>query len=189
MQTYSHLIITAALSQSLQDDLKLPVHTRAFLLGSFAPDMALGVLSAQYLLKRRLRGEESIWCSEDYNHTFFNQPAWIISHNLLHAPLLLVGLMLLGYGVGSRWGHDWGWSLLWFALGCGLHTLLDIPTHHNDGPLLLFPLEHTQRFSSPLSYWDREHGASVFGPFERLLDGLLLLRLIVRVLQARHRQR
>ncbi|MGA1409534.1 MAG: hypothetical protein ACO37W_07345, partial [Prochlorotrichaceae cyanobacterium] len=38
--------------------------------------------------------------------------------------------------------------------GCLLHTSLDIPTHANDGPLLLFSLNWTLRFASPISYWD-----------------------------------
>jgi len=188
LQTYSHLILTALLNQTLSTQTSIPVHSRAFLVGAFAPDIALGVLTGQFLLKRRLQGSESVWCGEEFNATFFSNPVWIISHNLLHAPLLLVGLMLVGYAVGSRWRKNWGWTLLWFATGCALHTLIDIPTHHNDGPLVFFPFETAFRFKSPISYWDHQHGGRFFGLIEHLLDMIAVGYLLADVLKKRHQK-
>lgn len=55
-----------------------------------------------------------------------------------------------------------------------MHTMLDIPTHHNDGPLILFPLEWSVRFYSPVSYWDPRYFGREFALFELLLNLTLL---------------
>jgi hypothetical protein len=52
--------------------------------------------------------------------------------------------------------------------------VVDIATHVDDGPLLLFPLHWTLRFQSPVSYWDRTHYGREFTIFELTLDVLCL---------------
>lgn len=69
--------------------------------------------------------------------------------------------------------------MLWFALGAGLHSAIDILTHAGDGPLLLFPLNWTYRFSSPVSYWDPEYYGRIFAPIEHVLDVVLLIYIFV----------
>jgi membrane-bound metal-dependent hydrolase YbcI (DUF457 family) len=49
-------------------------------------------------------------------------------------------MIAVGY-LGWRRRTTWGFAWLWVGIGCGLHALTDILTHHNDGPLLLFPLD------------------------------------------------
>ena len=61
-------------------------------------------------------------------------------------------------------------DLLWFALGCGLHSCVDILTHYDDGPLLFFPFNWRYRFASPISYWDPRHYANIIAPLEHLMD-------------------
>lgn len=169
MQTYSHLIITASLARRLAR-CGVPVAERALLAGSVLPDAALGALSAGYVLDRRvLRPHlpDKTLCSPTYNDLYFNNPWWIAAHNLLHAPLLI---LLLGT-IGARFREkNWGRRLAWFAVGCGLHALVDIFTHAGDGPVLLFPLEWHKRYRSPVSYWDPAHGGRRFRRIERLVD-------------------
>jgi hypothetical protein len=83
---------------------------------------------------------------------------------------------LSGYWLRHR---GWGNRLLWFAVGAGLHTVVDILTHHDDGPLLLFPFEWSYRFASPVSYWDPNHYGDIFAPLEMIFSGALLLYLLV----------
>jgi membrane-bound metal-dependent hydrolase YbcI (DUF457 family) len=64
--------------------------------------------------------------------------------------------------------------LFWFSASCLLHSLIDIPTHENDGPLLLFPFEWSIRFASPISYWDPNAYGREFALFELTLDIILL---------------
>lgn len=169
MQTYSHWLLTAAVRPETQR------HERnALLAGSVLPDLPLTLLSLGYVLDRRyLRSHlpDKTRCSPTYNHLYFHNPWWIAAHNSLHAPLPLLLLGLIGYlGRSKRWGQ---W-LFWFALGCGLHTVVDVFTHADDGPALLFPLDWHKRFHSPISYWDAAHGGRLFRWLEHGLDLLLV---------------
>ena len=184
MQTYSHLLITGALSAPLIRR-GYAVNASAFLLGAVLPDIAFLVLTL-------LGGAYYTWFSSVptgespmvYMHMtlFFTDPLWIAAHNMLHAPLILATLGLAGYWLArarqtSR--ASAGTFLLWFALGALLHTTIDIFTHAGDGPVLLFPLNWTLRFNSPVSYWDPQHYGLIFAPIEHLLDAALLVYLFV----------
>lgn len=104
---------------------------------------------------------------------FFRDPVWIVAHNFFHAPLVLAAIGGLGIWL-RRQGNRWAQPLIWFALGAGLHTVIDIFTHTSDGPLLFFPLNWSYRFPSPVSYWEGSTGR-FFALFEWILDGSLLL--------------
>jgi hypothetical protein len=76
---------------------------------------------------------------------------------------------------------------LWFSLGSLLHTLIDIPTHAGDGPLLFFPFDWQTRFNSPLSYWDPNFYGLQFMVFEILLTvGLLAYLFLPKLLQEKY---
>jgi hypothetical protein len=165
-------------------------HKEALLAGSVLPDVPLMALSIGYVLDRRyLRPHlpDKTRCSPTYNDLYFNNPWWIAAHNALHAPLPVISLGLIGY---LRRRRVWGERLLWFAVGCGLHTAVDIFTHADDGPVLLFPLDWHKRFLSPISYWDPAHNGRLFHLLEHLLDLLLIGYLIFqrRGAEARRRQ-
>lgn len=171
----------------------------ALLWGSFAPDAAIFLLSiGAWVYYVPILG----WTSGEafaymWGELFYTNPWWIVTHNLLQAPLiLLVATAALAlarhHTAGSRGGTvsrggtlsrglDW-W--FYFVLACGVHTLIDIPTHHNDGPLLLFPFDWELRYSSPVSYWDPDHYGLIFMP----LEGALLIALSVYLLRGRRRR-
>ena len=175
MQTYSHFLVTAAAGAGLKKR-DIPVRTKPLLLGSVLPDIPLGVLSLAYLAYYRWIAPlpPGISMVEQYDVLYFTDPVWQASHNFFHAPLMVLAMLALGVWAGRR-GKGWGWALAWFALGCGLHSFADIFTHHDDGPLLLFPLNWNWRFASPISYWDVDHYAAIFAPLEHLVDlGILL---------------
>lgn len=170
MQTYSHLLWTAALRPQRQP----PDAQAALLAGSVLPDVPLALLTIGYLLDRRvLRPHlpDKTRCSPTYNGLYFNNPWWIAAHNSLHAPLPVFVLGLLGY-LGRR--AAWGRRLFWFAVGCGLHSAVDVVTHVDDGPVLTFPLDWHTRWRGPVSYWDTAHGGRIFRIGEHVLDGLLV---------------
>lgn len=176
MQTYSHLLLTAVLQPAIQR--KKEARQAALLAGSAGPDIPLILLSAGYVIDRRcLRPHlpDKTRCSPTYNDLYFNNPWWIAAHNILHAPLPVFLLGLIGY-----WGRNrvWGQRLFWFAVGCGLHTAVDIFTHADDGPVLFFPLDWHKRFRSPVSYWDPAHNGRLFSLLEHLLDLLLIVYLL-----------
>ncbi|MGI8946946.1 MAG: hypothetical protein ACR2FV_03005 [Ornithinimicrobium sp.] len=137
---------------------------RAFIAGGLAPDLGLALMSAgAFACYPLVRGQSlPTTFALVYDELFYTSPVWIAAHNVLHAPLVIAALYLLGRRTRRRWSA----GLRAFAGGCALHTLMDIVVHHDDGPLLLFPLEWTVRFSSPLSYWDPAHHGDVIGPID-----------------------
>lgn len=176
MNTPSHFLVNAALVKRWRDR---AIVKSAFLFGSIAPDLPLYLLSlGSFVLYHYVQG----WSLAEtfrymFDELYFNHPLWIVSHNLLHSPVVLgVGLLLL-----RRWcdrdpsGKSWGF---WFLAGCIVHTLLDIPTHVDDGPLLFFPFNWSIRFQSPVSYWDDRYYGREFSTFEAILDVVLLLYLL-----------
>jgi hypothetical protein len=174
MQTYTHALLTAALGHGLRAH-AVPVRSRAFLLGSFMPDAPLFLLTlgfaGYYRFIEALPAGYRFF--EWYDVLYFTNPVWIASHNALHAPLMVLLLGGVGYWAAQR-GHGWGWSLVWFALGCGLHSLVDIGTHYDDGPVIFFPFNWSWRFHSPISYWDDDHYARLVAPLEHVLDAALI---------------
>jgi len=182
MQTYSHLIITAALKRKYEDTSLSKYETGALLLGSVMPDMPLVGLSALFLAQKFWLGDgnpsEGLFGAA-YDQLYFNDPVWLAGHAAFHAPPMLLLYLTLGYWFGVRGGRRWGRCLFWFAVGCGLHSAIDIVTHHHDGPLLLFPFDWQTRFRSPVSYWDPEHYGGIFAPLEHVLNVVLLVWLVL----------
>lgn len=187
MNTPSHFLMTAAFQQKFR---QYPIATRAWLLGSVAPDVALFLLVfAAGLYYRRWLGwsTDATW-RYVFGTLYFHHPLWMAAHNLLHSPLLLVSAVGGLWPYRCRQGSLRHW-LFWFLLACLLHSVVDIFTHVNDGPLLLFPLEWTIRFHSPVSYWDSRHYGNEFALFELALDGALLGYLVIPRLWAWGRAR
>ena len=176
MNTPSHFLMTAALEKALP---RIPIVRGAFLLGSIAPDLPLWMLSIGGIAYYHwILG----WSFSDtfrlmFDQLYFNHPFWIASHNLLHAPLvLLAGIALIwrdrrNIGSLSRW-------CFWFFLACLLHSVIDILTHVDDGPLLFFPFDWSTRFHSPVSYWDDRYYGREFQQFELFLNFSLILYLV-----------
>ena len=202
MNTPSHFLITAALA-------KIPPIRRiapasALLYGSIAPDVPLYLLTIGTVITSIIFGKVSVetTLNQIFDVFYFNNIFWISSHNLLHAPIPLIAGGAILYCVAlltrnaisatrrkleyrynpTRIGGSISYSIRWlgaFLSSCGLHATIDILTHHDDGPLLLFPFEFTTRFISPISYWDPRHGGEVFTIFEFTLDTLIIIFLIV----------
>ncbi|GAB4425195.1 MAG: hypothetical protein Kow0031_04670 [Anaerolineae bacterium] len=180
MNTYSHFLMTALAGDRLKLR-NIPVHTKAFLLGSVAPDVPLVALTLGYFAYRYwfdpIQPGEHIF-GDRYDNLYFYNPFWIAAHNMLHAPLLIALYAAIGY-YATRARKRWGPALFWFALACGFHSAVDIFTHHNDGPVLFFPFEWHLRFPSPISYWHPAYGGRIFAPLELLLDAAIILYFAV----------
>jgi hypothetical protein len=144
--------------------------------GAITPDFPLVLLSIFGGMYFRSTGMTT---REAANHMFeklyFSDPGWISAHHLFHAPFLLAAYTLILYPLRK---HRVAYWLLWFVAGCSLHSLVDILTHYDDGPLVFFPLNWTYRFHS-ISYWDRKHGGAWFGWLELALNIVLLSYLLI----------
>lgn len=168
MITTTHAVINAVVARRSRrgsgEAIDGRLVTRLFVLGGVAPDVALYVLTAAaliyYPIAQGLSLRETHRLVAD--DLFFNSPLWIVGHQTLHAPLVL-GLLFAGAAWMSPTRRR---RLRAFVAGAMLHTAIDVVTHHDDGPLLLFPLSWSLRFSSPVSYWNPDH----FGLFILPLD-------------------
>lgn len=176
MQTYSHMLINAAVGKKLEQRGIRPMYW-ALTIGSFMPDVPLTIMSIGYTVLYEWFGHQSAQEAAFYafDVLFFEDRLWMASHNLFHAPLMILFYMAIGYGFGFRQNRRWGQWIFWFSLGNLLHTALDIPTHHNDGPLLLFPFNWDVRFFSPVSYWDDAYFAREFTLFEHSIVLMLVV--------------
>jgi hypothetical protein len=174
----THLVINAALEKKFGAKFKLA--KSAFLWGSVLPDLPFGVLSlGSYAYYRFILQQDTSSVMENVIHySYFNNPWWIAAHNFLHSPLALIVYAILLWSFISKPGTRGHWWLS-FVFGSMVHSVIDILTHHNDGPLLFWPLNWQTRFFSPISYWDPAH----FGPqmmfFEIFLNLALLGYLFV----------
>ncbi|MBE2199526.1 MAG: metal-dependent hydrolase [Anaerolinea sp.] len=175
MQTPSHFLLTAVLARSTTHPFIQPIHKPALLIGSVLPDIPFTLLTAAYGIYFRWFASPPIGGSlMEYLHfdLFYTDPVWIIGHNFFHS--LVINAALLGLGL---WGvRRWRWArpLLWLGIGMLFHTLIDVFTHHSDGPLLFFPLNWTYRFPSPVSYWEQDYYGRQFTVFEYALNAAII---------------
>ncbi len=181
MQTYSHALINGVLAGPLQRR-GWEVNFPAFILGGVVPDLPFFLLTvAGEIYYALIGGTPTGESPMVYMHMtlYFADPLWISAHNLLHAPLILLVLGGIGYwGLAS--GRRWVGFLFWFSMGAGIHTVIDIATHVDDGPLIFFPINWSYRLQSPISYWDPEHYGLILAPLEHLLDVALIFILVRR---------
>ncbi len=163
---------------------------RAFVLGGLAPDVGLYTLSLGAFLYYPLVGDLSFAETARlvFDDLFYNSALWIVAHNVLHAPLVIAAL----YAVG-RWSplarHRGAGVLRAFALGCAVHAAVDIPVHHSDGPLLLFPFDWSTRFASPVSYYEPAYYGSIVAPIDLAITVLGTAGLVLLAVRARRARR
>ena len=173
MNTPSHWLMTIAAGKLIPWAKNCP--RWALALGSVAPDLPLYFLSfgGIYYFRNILGWENKRVFRHIFGNLYFNDPAWIGLHNFLHSPLMLIILLGLSVMIKHRRPRLGRW-LCFFLGACMLHSIVDVLTHHDDGPVLFFPVNWQYRFSSPVSYWDRSHFGGPFMVFEGLLNVAIL---------------
>ena len=213
MQTYSHLLITAAVSIPLAAVLnsskyktRLPKpNTKAILFGSVLPDLALILIAIFCIGRDWLVGVfkstewqqfdssnqttstllDLSWTISLFDNWFFNNPIVISLQNTFHSPVVLIALIMLCYFTWRKQTdpqskHPQSIYNICFWIFCAalLHTLIDIPLHSTDGPLVFFPFNWHYRFASPISYWDPNYYGHIWTIFEHSLDSVIIVLLI-----------
>lgn len=178
MNTPTHMLINWTVAKTL------PVKSfpkSAVLFGSVAPDVPLYFLSlggaVWFTQVKNMRPGDA--ARHMFGNLFYNHPSWISLHNVLHSPTVLVAAILLLFAIYRSVNIMRSWWT-WFFGSCLLHTLIDIPVHHDDGPLIFWPLNWSYRISSPVSYWDPQHYGYVMMTLEAVLAISLAACLIWR---------
>jgi hypothetical protein len=212
MQTYSHFLLSVVLRKPAEGFARRfprhvpPMRRGALLIGSILPDLPLTALGIVAIAIDMVGGAfndpyfatdpagtpappeilERSLTMRLFDVWFFENPWVITAHNLFHSPLLVAVYLLLGYWAWQQ-QRNWGSRLFWLAAAAMLHTLIDIPLHVTDGPLLLFPLIWDWRYIAPISYWDPNYFGREWAIFEHLLDLVFLLYLGYTWIQGRRK--
>lgn len=196
MNTQSHFLINYCLARLLHLKGRCGVRMSAIVWGSLAPDIMIYILSVGTAFYYRFFHGWTI--GEGFDHAFdtlfFENEWWIVLHNFFQAPIILITAIVVSWLImrkakrGSEEQSRTYTISLWvfvFSVSAFLHTVIDILTHHNDGPLILFPFNLTARFLSPVSYWDGDHYGGIFAIFEGVLNlvcvGYLIYLRVKRV--------
>ena len=149
MNTPAHLLLGAAAFG--KGDRRL---IWAAMAGALLPDLSLYVMAGVSLMILRIPPRvvfDELYFSDLWQTVF-----------AIDNSFLLWGL-LLGLALWRKSG--WATALCGAAL---LHLSLDFPLHHDDGRPHFWPLSNWI-FESPVSYWDRRHGAMWIAPLETAL--------------------
>ncbi|MCU0541022.1 MAG: hypothetical protein MUE44_02400 [Oscillatoriaceae cyanobacterium Prado104] len=150
MNTPSHAIINLAILGRNQH----PEWNLLIVAGGILPDIPIFLFYfwAKYIARLP---EATIWSTAYYEPAVQNIVA------LFHSIPLA--------GIGWLVGYYFGWqSLQILCLSTILHSLGDLPVHHDDAHRHFFPFSN-YRFISPISYWDRNHYGSIVAVVEMLL--------------------
>mgnify|MGYP000497982218 FL=1 len=161
MKTPTHVAINYLISQKWPMKKALQ---RSFLLGGAAPDVPILLLFCTVGLLYPDGVVDQFSALYDYN-------LWVVGiHNLLHSPVSLLLLWIINlFFLGNRNAFNF------FLLGCLSHSVVDVYTHVNDGPLLLWLFHWQATFVSPLSHWNPDYLAS----YVLIVEGGIILLAIV----------
>ncbi|MFK7837052.1 MAG: cobalamin biosynthesis protein CobQ [Sulfitobacter sp.] len=161
MNTPAHLLLGAA-AFGKKGERKL---VWAALIGALLPDLSLYILAGVSL-------------------QLLNIPARVVFDELYFSGLwqqifaidnsFVVWGMLLALALWRK--SAWASVLCSAAL---LHLALDFPLHHDDGRPHFWPISGWV-FESPVSYWDRNHGAGIVAPIGAALAVVAAIVLWVR---------
>lgn len=158
---------------------------KLLVLGAVAPDFCIIAVFGTVILMAALCGRwPDAALFQTFSSIYFGNAWFASAHNMLHSPLSLVLLTLGSLLLAEKYGN----LLRAFLIGCATHSLADILTHRDDGPLLLWPLDWSFRYTSPLSHWDPAHFGTQFMIFEIGVTATLAALFGVRYLSARLRK-
>ncbi len=161
MNTPAHLLIgAAAFGRPAQSKVIL-----AAFAGALLPDLSLYLMAGTALFVLGISPQRV------FNELYFSdswQTVFAIDNSFI------VWGLLLGLAVWRR--SQWAIALTGAAI---LHLCLDMPLHHDDGRPHFWPISWWV-FESPLSYWDRDHGAGWVAPIEAALCVMAVVVLWMR---------
>lgn len=177
MNTPSHWLMTVAAGKLGPWAGKCP--RWALGLGSVAPDLPLyGLSFGGIWYFSQVKGWEMKQVAEHlFKNLYYNDPVWIGLHNFFHSPTMILLIAVIVWTLRDSFPKFARW-MYFFLAACLFHSVVDIVTHFDDGPVLFFPFDWKYRFSSPISYWDPNHYGIPFMIFEGILNVCLSVFLI-----------
>jgi len=151
MNTPAHVVVGLLAIPNRRDDVLLFI---AICVGSVLPDLPMILF---YGYERLILGtsESVIW-----GERYFD-PRWQNFFDCFNSIPLILLAMLGAYAARMP-------RMVGLLIAMLIHTLCDLPVHHDDGHRHFFPLSDW-RFESPVSYWDPNHHGTWFLRFEMVL--------------------
>ncbi|WP_147106639.1 cobalamin biosynthesis protein CobQ [Tateyamaria sp. syn59] len=163
MNTPAHLLVgAAAFGKGGQQRI-----LAAALAGALLPDVSLYVMAGVSLFVL------GIPPATVFNELYFSA-AWQTVFAIDNS--FFVWGILCGIALWRK--SEWAIALTGAAL---LHVATDFPLHHDDGRPHFWPFS-LWVFESPISYWDREHGAAFVAPIEAAVASVAAVALWRRAL-------
>ncbi|RMH15507.1 MAG: hypothetical protein D6698_11040 [Gammaproteobacteria bacterium] len=146
MNTPAHAIINLLIFKKRLRE----THALAIAAGAIVPDLPM-ILFYIWARAHHLT-ERQIW-----RETYY-ESHWQTAFDLFHSfPVCLSLAALAWYRNAKVW--------MWFFLSMALHSVFDLPVHHDDAHRHFIPFSNWQ-FISPISYWDPRY----FGQYVSLLE-------------------
>jgi len=156
MKSPSHALIGLAFAKMTGLDKKM---TKFMIAGATAPDIPLALIwswvAAGVTLRSGSVSQAEI--QQAFDPIYFGSGWTSGLHSVLHSPLSLLGLLFLAH-VARSMSPDLASRTWVFLMGAATHSLVDIATHIQDGPLVLWPINKSLRLEGFVSHWDPVHG-------------------------------
>ncbi len=150
MNTPSHAILNLTILGKFTH----PQANLIIVLGGILPDVPIFIFYGWAKLIAKIP-DGQIW-SEAYYHPVV-QDSVALFHSI---PLAAIGLIIALF---------FKWEIIQvLCLSLILHSLLDLPVHHDDAHRHFFPFSN-YRFISPFSYWDPKHYGNIVAFIEIIL--------------------
>lgn len=151
MKTPTHAVVGYVTAKAFGLD---RAQTFACILGACLPDLPLSLAYGYFVLNSFLQvgHYDAALIQGLMDNIYFGNSWLLIAHNLFHSPISIAYLALMAVICFSR---DKAKCLLVLAylLGSFSHSILDIISHINDGPLVLWPLSDNMRVVGLFSHW------------------------------------
>jgi membrane-bound metal-dependent hydrolase YbcI (DUF457 family) len=130
---------------------------RCAIIGAVIPDMPVILAGAYSVVLTVLEksGFDFAYFKMQMDQLYFANSALLFSHNFFHSSLNLALLACIAlYFLDSRSRP----AALAFLAGAASHSVADIFSHIDDGPLLFWPLNSQIRFTGVISHWESGRG-------------------------------
>ena len=163
----------SVLSSSWSHD-KFKVAATAAFVGALLPDASL---FAMFAIAKAQGVTAEVIFSEWYYSDYWQGLGAITNSIPVYAALTLVAWLLQRSitNISSNLKR-WIQACLVIGLAALIHTLTDLPLHHDDGHPHFWPFSNWV-FESPVSYWDPAHFGAQWTIIEFLVAGILIVFL------------
>jgi len=164
MKTPTHAIAGWVLARWL----KLPASgSKAVVIGAVVPDGPVIIVGAAIFVLCHFNGRPDLF-KPLMDALYFGETGLSGAHSFLHSPANLVLIAMGTYLMRPFFCRLSEWMGC-FLLGAASHAALDILTHVEDAPLMLWPFSLQFRWPGPISHWDHRHYGDVFTAAELCL--------------------